>query len=97
MIGLVLWHNPQAGVGVIWCEDQGPLAFLGPEVAMPDGIDIMQPGDEVTIRLQVTDGVRYVREISTLRAGKPGTDPRAILAGAKPPATASGAGLRIVA
>lgn len=103
MIGLVLWHNPEAGVGVIWCEDQGPLAFLGPDVALPEGVETMHPGDEVNLRLQVKGGARYVREIRSLRVGKPGADPRAILAAAQPASQAApqgasqGADLRIVA
>lgn len=97
MIGLILWHNPEAGVGVVWCEDQGPLAFLGPEVALPEGVEAMQPGDEVTLRVAVRGGVRYVRRILSLRAGKPGVDPAAILAGAAAPASAPPPSLKIVA
>jgi cold shock CspA family protein len=99
LIGLVLWHNPEAGVGVIWCEDQGPLAFLGPDVVLPDGVETMHPGDEVNLRLQVKDGVRYVREIRSFRLGKPGADPRAILAAAQaaPQGASQGADLKIVA
>lgn len=97
MIGLVLWHNPEAGVGVIWCEDQGPLAFLGPDVALPDSVEVMHPGDEVHLRVAVNGGVRYVREITSLRPGKPGADPAAILAGAAAPASAPAPSLKIVA
>ncbi|TYB83501.1 hypothetical protein [Maritimibacter fusiformis] len=97
MIGLVLWHNPEVGVGVIWCEDQGPLAFLGPEVALPEGIVAMHPGDEIKLLVQIRDGVRYVCEITSLRAGKPGTDPRAILAGAAAQVSATPPDLKIVA
>ncbi|QFS83391.1 hypothetical protein FIU97_11175 [Roseivivax sp. THAF40] len=29
--GVVLWANAQKGTAVIWCEDQGDLAFVTPD------------------------------------------------------------------
>jgi len=81
MNGLVLWFNPKACVGMIWCEDQGPLAFLGPDVALPDGVDHLRCGDQVTFTVDVRDEVRFVRDLFVVTPGLPDADPAAILAG----------------
>lgn len=81
MHGLVLWYNPEVGVGVIWCEDQGPLAFLGPEVELPAGHNGFGCGDQLVFSAEVRDGVRYVRDIYAVSGGAPGSDPREIIAG----------------
>lgn len=81
MIGLVLWYNPEAHVGMIWCEDQGPLAFIGPKVRLPKGCAALDCGDQLTISLEIRDGVRFVRDVVEVHSGACGTDPRAILAG----------------
>lgn len=82
MIGLVLWHNPVAQVAMIWCEDQGPLAFLGPDVALPAGIEALNAGDQVTFSIELREDVRFVRDVYQVEAGRPGIDPAEILAGA---------------
>lgn len=81
MIGLVLWFNPKARVGMIWCEDQGPLAFFGPEVALPKGQAALDCGDQVTFSIEVRDGVRYVRDVYAVSPGMAGSDPSEIIAG----------------
>ncbi len=81
MNGLVLWFNPKAGVGMIWCEDQGPLAFLGPEVALPKGRDALECGDQLIFSIEMRDGVRYVRDLFAVSSGVPGANPRDIIAG----------------
>lgn len=81
MIGLVLWYNPEPGVGMIWCEDQGPLAFLGPETGLPEGYSKLDCGDQLVISLELRDGVRYVRGIYSVTSGVGARDPRSIIAG----------------
>lgn len=81
MIGLVLWYNPEPGVGMVWCEDQGPLAFLGPEVTIPGEGVTLHCGDQLVFSFEVRDGVRYVRDILSLALGDGGQDPREIIAG----------------
>lgn len=81
MMGLVLWFNPDSGVGIVWCEDQGPLAFLGPEVRLPDGANTPECGDQLVFSFEMREGVRYVRDVMSLTAGTRGQDPREIIAG----------------
>lgn len=86
MNGLVLWFNPQARVGMIWCEDQGPLAFLSPEVKLPGNLDTLECGDRITFSVELRGDVRYIRDIYKVAAGSPGADPRDILLGYYRPA-----------
>jgi hypothetical protein len=81
MDGLVLWYSETARMAMIWCEDQGPLAFLGPEVALPTGIDELSSGDRLTFSIEMRDGVRYVHEVSTYEPGLVSTDPKEIIRG----------------
>lgn len=81
MIGLVLWYNPKAHVGMVWCEDQGPLAFLGPEVRLPKGVDTLACGDQLTFSIELRDDVRFVRDVVVAIPGVPGCDPADVVAG----------------
>jgi len=81
MIGLILWYKPDPGVGMVWCEDQGPLAFLGPEVRLPDGVETLHCGDQMLFSFELREGVRYVRDVVSLTAGTGDQDPHEIIAG----------------
>jgi hypothetical protein len=81
MNGLVLWFNENAQTGMIWCEDQGPLAFLGPDVDLPNGQEVLSCGDQVTFSVELRDDVRFVRDVYKVVAGVPGSDPQAIIMG----------------
>ena len=81
MIGLILWYNPDPGVGMVWCEDQGPLAFLGPEARLPRGTGALNCGDQLVFSFELREGVRYVRDVMSLTEGTGGRDPREIIAG----------------
>jgi len=81
MMGLVLWFNPKARVGMIWCEDQGPLAFLGPEVELPGGGEALDSGDQLTFSIELRDDVRFVRDVLSVTPSRGVIDPREILSG----------------
>ena len=80
MMGLILWYKPDPGVGMVWCDDQGPLAFVGPEVQFPDGVDTLHCGDQLLFSFELREGVRYVRDVMSLTAGTGAHDPREIIA-----------------
>jgi len=40
MYGVVLWKDIEGSRAVIWCEDQGDLAFLSAEEGMHSGADL---------------------------------------------------------
>lgn len=81
MIGLVLWYNPKARAGMVWCEDQGPLAFLGPDARLPDGCASLECGDQLTFSIDMRENVRFVRDVVQITSGAGAADPREILAG----------------
>ncbi|GKY88959.1 hypothetical protein [Sinisalibacter aestuarii] len=81
MNGLVLWYNPTAQVGMVWCEDQGPLAFIGPEASMTGGDETLSSGDQVTFTVEMREDVRYVRDIYHVTPGVASSDPRDIIMG----------------
>ena len=80
MMGLVLWFKPEPGVGMVWCEDQGPLAFLGPEVTYPQDAPLLQCGDEIVFSFELREGVRYVRDVLSVTEGNGAHDPQEIIA-----------------
>lgn len=80
MMGLVLWYNPDPGIGMVWCEDQGPLAFLGAEVRLPDGAPELRCGDLLAFDFEMLDGVRYVCRILQVVAGHGAVAPAEIIA-----------------
>ena len=75
MMGLVLWYNPDPGVGMIWCEDQGPLAFIGPTMRLARDVHGLACSDELR------DGVRYVRDVLSRTPGDGTRDPAEIISG----------------
>jgi cold shock CspA family protein len=81
MIGLVLWFNKVSGTGMIWCEDQGPLAFFGPENKLPEGVDGLGCGDRVVFSIDMRGDVRHVRDVFSVTREAASADPREILAG----------------
>lgn len=80
MIGLVLWYKSEAGVGMVWCEDQGPLAFIGPDVTLPGEVAGLHCGDQILFSFELRDGVRYVRDILSLTEGTGCEKPHEIIA-----------------
>ncbi|MEJ1993186.1 MAG: hypothetical protein P8X50_16270 [Maritimibacter sp.] len=81
MFGLVLWFNETSHTGLIWCEDQGPLAFLGPENSLPEGIGSLNCGDQLVFSFDTRDGTRYVRDVISVFAGTQQRDPAEVLTG----------------
>lgn len=79
MHGVVLWFDPSARVGMIWCEDQGPLAFLAPDIALPTGRAALDCGDQILFTVETIEGVRQVRDIYQVIDGIPGVDPAQLL------------------
>ncbi|MEM8579063.1 MAG: hypothetical protein AAGF60_14535 [Pseudomonadota bacterium] len=55
MIGVVLWKDREDRQAVIWCEDQGELAYLSQPALTPE---ILEIGDVVQVDLDVGSQVR---------------------------------------
>lgn len=59
MFGVVLWSNPDEGKAVIWCEDQGDLAYVEPGGFGSDPLAI-EAGDLVELEFSSTSQSRSV-------------------------------------
>ncbi len=79
MIGIVLWYNPDKQVGLVWCEDQGPLAYIEPGVAIPQGAGPLGSGDQIRFTHEMRAQVRHVTCIETVERGGAHADPQAVL------------------
>jgi hypothetical protein len=61
MIGVILWSDPDDRKAVIWCEDQGDLAFLDAPDEDPDENAFFDAGDVVQFEMQVDCSFRRAR------------------------------------
>ncbi|OIQ44939.1 MAG: hypothetical protein BM558_05890 [Roseobacter sp. MedPE-SW] len=64
MIGIVLWSEATAGKAVIWCEDQGDLAFYSQAGICGDLY--LCTGDWVIFDLELKGDLRLARNIQVL-------------------------------
>lgn len=61
MFGVVLWSDAAARKAVIWCEDQGELAFYTPEEGSVHDAPVLDAGDLIRFDVIVQQNVRTVR------------------------------------
>lgn len=84
MLGVVLWSDASDRKAVIWCEDQGDLAY----VKAPDNIfhtgDFFDAGDLVQFDMEMHKSMRFANN-PRLVIEKAGQNlPRVLLEGKKP-------------
>ena len=70
MIGVILWSDPVDQKAVIWCEDQGDLAYM----AHPDGICLpegfVDVGDIVEFDVATERSTRLARNMNIVAASE---------------------------
>lgn len=64
MIGVVLWRDETLTKAVIWCEDQGDLAFYTKDAGAE--FQEFNPGDWVEFELTISGNVRIAGNLSVL-------------------------------
>ncbi|UWQ52463.1 hypothetical protein K3726_10565 [Leisingera caerulea] len=64
MIGVVLWRDETLTKAVIWCEDQGDLAFYTNEAGAE--FQEFNPGDWVEFDLTISGNVRIAGNLAVL-------------------------------
>ncbi|GHE94583.1 hypothetical protein GCM10016455_13800 [Aliiroseovarius zhejiangensis] len=79
MLGIILWYNADKSVGMVWCEDQGPLAFIGPEIVAPEGVGKLQRGSQIWFDFDEANGFRMVSRIEAVGVIMGGIDPAQVL------------------
>ncbi|WP_298975997.1 hypothetical protein [uncultured Roseobacter sp.] len=60
MIGVVLWSDASDRKAVIWCEDQGDLAFLNSETQLFQSDIFFDAGDVVQFDVEIQSSMRTV-------------------------------------
>ncbi|WP_432449948.1 hypothetical protein [Aliiroseovarius marinus] len=78
MIGIVLWYSAKKRIGLVWCEDQGPLAYIGPSVQISGDLE---RGAQVSVQYDESDGFRTVRHLVETDIPRSDLDPQDILTG----------------
>ncbi|PID35199.1 MAG: hypothetical protein CR964_00905 [Rhodobacterales bacterium] len=74
------------------------MAYIGPEVAVPQGTWPLGCGDQIRFAHEMRDQVRYVTSVKTVERGGIHADPQKILKACSDSSDASGSrGLRVVA
>ena len=63
MLGVILWNDPETDRAVIWCEDQGQLAFYRPDLSKPKLSDELTVGDLVQFDLRQDETLRYAHNV----------------------------------
>ena len=85
MLGVVLWSDASDGKAVIWCEDQGDLAYVSGSDGILRGDDFFDAGDLVQFDMKIHQSLRFASN-PRLVIEKAATDlPHALLEGARTP------------
>ncbi len=62
MFGVIIWSDPEVKNAVIWCEDQGDLAYFQASTEpMPMGCAFPDAGDYVAFDVELRNDMRVVR------------------------------------
>ncbi|WP_299350275.1 hypothetical protein [uncultured Shimia sp.] len=69
MLGVVLWSDNADKKAVIWCEDQGDLAFFNGDNYMPRELVDLDAGDLVHFELQQEKHLRYAHNPRRIEQG----------------------------
>lgn len=64
MIGVVLWNDQTLNKAVIWCDDQGDLAFYSDKTG--NGMQELNPGDWVEFDLTLGGNFRIADNLCVL-------------------------------
>ena len=60
MIGVIIWSDPVERKAVVWCEDQGDLAFLKPSAESLEDSASLAAGDIIEFDVKLEDSFRLV-------------------------------------
>lgn len=64
MIGFVIWCDADERQAVVWCEDQGDLAYCSAGRLEPGDFGRFQPGDMVRFDVRVEGALRRASNIA---------------------------------
>lgn len=67
MIGIVLWNNAAENKAVIWCEDQGDLAYMSGTDHMIGLDPMIEVGDVVEFDIHTQRNLRLASNVKSVR------------------------------
>lgn len=63
MLGVILWSDASVRKAVIWCEDQGDLAFLNSSDDLVQSDEFFDAGDLVQFEMEVQSSMRRAHNL----------------------------------
>lgn len=78
MLGVVVWSNEKKNKAVIWCEDQGSLAYLEGVVNLASGAVWPVAGDLVELESTLEGGLRVASKVKLVSQGAGSALPQAL-------------------
>lgn len=79
MNGIVLWYKNDKKIGLVWCDDQGPLACVTAATVLEGGVDMLEAGDQIVFEGAEAGGMREVRQVISVRRCASALDVQALL------------------
>ena len=73
MIGVILWSDRNERKAVVWCEDQGDLAFLGCGEKSPKMRSFFEAGDVLKFDVEIDGDFRSVSNPRLVHEGNVNT------------------------
>ena len=86
MIGVVIWSSECSQKAVIWCEDQGPLAYLRGGDCLAGDAEWPVPGDLLRLECETVGNLRHARSVSVIASNVCPNIPNALLGQTSRPA-----------
>ncbi len=79
MNGIVLWYKYDKKIGLVWCDDQGPLACITSETVVNSGFEGLEAGDQIVVETRDAGGMREVRQVLSRRPSSTSLDIQTLL------------------
>ena len=79
MNGIVLWYKSDKQLGLVWCEDQGPLACITGNTELLAGIDGFESGDQIVFHTENEGPMREIARVISCHRGTGDIDPHKLL------------------
>lgn len=81
MNGIVLWYKSDKQLGLVWCEDQGPLACITSNTEFLTCVEGFDSGDQIVFHTDKSGPMREISRVISCRRGAGDIDPHKLLKG----------------
>lgn len=66
MFGIILWASKRKGTALVWCEDQGQVAFVPSPDVIVGQTGFCSVGDQVWVKLRTEGRTRYCTSLAVV-------------------------------